>query len=196
MAVLAVAWLGTLPARQAMAYVPDNRWSVTASGATGTAGTPIKLTWSFAPDGTSIPGEGLQQSHLVFRRIVQRLDHEHRPDQRPWFTYFKQAFDRWTALGGITFTYESHDNGTSLNNLGGQLGVRGDIRIGGAFVDGPSSTLAYTWLPDSGDMVVDTGETNFYSNSSNNHRQCATRSCTRWATRSDCCTSSRRPMPC
>jgi hypothetical protein len=49
--------------------------------------------------------------------------------------------------------------------------VRGDVRIGGAFVDGPNSTLAYTWLPNSGDMVFDTGETNFYSNSSNGYRQ-------------------------
>ena len=53
----------------------------------------------------------------------------------------------------------------------GVLGMRGDVRIGGAFIDGASGTLAYTWLPNSGDVVIDTGETNFYSNSANNYRQ-------------------------
>ena len=52
---LAVLALRTVPV---VAYVPDERWAVTSSGATGASGTPITLTWSFAPDGTSIPGEG------------------------------------------------------------------------------------------------------------------------------------------
>ncbi|MEX2091296.1 MAG: matrixin family metalloprotease [Pirellulales bacterium] len=153
------------------AYVPDDRWSVTASGATGTSGTPIKLTWSFAPDNTSIPSEGASNLISYFDGLFNVSTTSSDLTQRPWFTYFQQSFDRWTALGGITFTYESHDNGTSLETSSGALGVRGDVRIGGSFVDGPSGTLAYTWLPNSGDVVVDTGETNFYSNSSNNHRQ-------------------------
>jgi hypothetical protein len=158
-------------ARTAAAYVPDERWSVTASGATGASGTPATLTWSIAPDGTSIPGEGASNLISYFDGLFNVTSGGSDLTQRPWFTYFKQSFDRWTALGGITFNYESHDNGTSLQTSSGQLGIRGDIRIGGAFIDGPSSTLAYTWLPNSGDMVVDTGETNFYGNSSNDHRQ-------------------------
>ncbi len=155
----------------AAAYVPDNRWSLTASGATGASGTPVTLTWSLAPDGTSIPGEGASNLISYFDGLFHVTSGGSDLTQRPWFTYFQQSFDRWTELGGITFNYESHDSGSSLNSASGVLGVRGDVRIGGAYVDGPSSTLAYTWLPDSGDMVVDTGETNFYSNSSNNHRQ-------------------------
>ncbi len=160
-----------LAPRGAEAYVPDDRWSVTASGATGASGTPIKLTWSFAPDGTNIPGEGASNLVSYFDGLFNVTAGGSDLTQRPWFTYFKQSFDRWTALGGITFTYESHDNGVSLQTSSGVLGVRGDVRLGGALVDGPSNTLAYTWLPNSGDMVVDTGETNFYTNSSNGYRQ-------------------------
>jgi hypothetical protein len=158
-------------ARPVAAYVPDNRWSFTASGSTGASGTPATLTWSFAPDGTSIPGEGASNLISYFDGLFNVTSGGSDLTQRPWFTYFKQSFDRWTALGGITFNYESHDTGSSLQSSSGSLGVRGDVRIGGALIDGPSGTLAYTWLPNSGDMVVDTGETTFYSNSSNNYRR-------------------------
>jgi hypothetical protein len=167
----AVLMFVVLQALPATAYVPDDRWSVTASGATGASGTPIELTWSFAPDDTSIPGEGASNLISYFDGLFNVSTTSSDLTQRHWFTYFKQSFDRWTALGGIKFTYESHDNGSSLQTSSGVLGVRGDVRIGGAFVDGASGTLAYTWLPNSGDVVVDTGETNFYSNSSNNYRQ-------------------------
>ena len=133
--------------------------------------TPVTLTWSFAPDGTNIPGEGASNLVSYFDGLFGVTSGSNDLTQRPWFAYFKQSFDRWTALGGINFVYEPNDNGSSLQTTSGALGVRGDVRIGGAFVDGPSSTLAYTWLPNSGDMVFDTGETNFYSNSSNGYRQ-------------------------
>jgi len=163
--------LVALQVRSAAAYVPDTRWSFTASGSTGASGTPATLTWSFAPNGTSIPGEGSSNLISYFDGLFHVQSGGSDLTQRPWFTYFEQSFDRWAELGGITFNYESHDSGSSLNSSSGALGVRGDIRIGGTFIDGPSNTLAYTYLPNSGDMVVDTGETNFYSNSSNNHRQ-------------------------
>lgn len=168
LAALIVAW-GM--ANAVFAYVPDDRWSVTASGATGAAGTPITLTWSFARDGTNIPGEGASNLVSYFDGLFGVTSGGSNLTQRPWFTYFKQSFDRWSELGGINFVYEPNDNGAQLQSSSGSLGVRGDVRIGGAFIDGVNGTLAYTWLPNSGDMVVDTGETNFYSNSSNNYRQ-------------------------
>ncbi|MGD9633234.1 MAG: matrixin family metalloprotease [Pirellulales bacterium] len=165
---LALAMFQSLPAA---AYVPDDRWSITASGATGGTGTPVTLTWSIAPDGTNIPGEGASNLVSYLDGLFGVTSGGSNLTTRPWFTYFQQSVDRWTQLGGITFVYESHDDGTSLQTTSGALGTRGDVRIGGAFVDGPSNTLAYTWLPNSGDMVIDTGETNFYSNSSNAYRQ-------------------------
>lgn len=154
----------------AFAYVPDDRWAITASGNTGGAGTPITLTWSFAPDGSPIPSEGASNFISYFDGLFNVTSGGSDLTQRPWFPLFQQSFDRWSQLGGITFKYEPNDSGSNLNTTAGLLGVRGDVRIGGAFVDGANGTLAYTWLPDSGDMVIDTGETGFYSNSSNNYR--------------------------
>jgi serralysin len=163
----APCWL----AGRALAYVPDDRWTTTANGATGAQGDPITLTWSLAPNGTSIPGAGSSNLISYFDGLLGAGPGGSDLTQRPWFHLFQECFDRWSQLGGITFDYEPADNGVTLNTSGGSLGVRGDVRIGGTYVDGPSGTLAYTWLPDSGDMVIDTGETTFYSNSANNYRQ-------------------------
>lgn len=88
---------------------------------------------------------------------------------QPWFHIFTDSFGRWSQLGGVNFVYESHDDGVSHPSSDGQLGVRGDIRLAGANVDGAGDVLAFTYLPPSGsDMVLDTAETSFYSNSTNN----------------------------
>jgi hypothetical protein len=163
--------LTALGANSARAYIPDTRWTVTASGSTGAQGTPITLTWSLVPDGTSIPGEGASNLVSYFDDLFNVSSTSGALAQRPWFHLFQESFARWSELGGVAFTYEPHDNGARLQTSSGVLGVRGDVRIGGAFVDGASGTLAYTWLPNSGDMVLDTGETNFYANSANNYRQ-------------------------
>jgi serralysin len=155
----------------AAAYVPSDRWSVTASGATGAAGTPITLTWSFAADDTAIPNEGPSNLISYFDGLFNVSTTSSDLTQRPWFKYFDQSFQRWSDLGGITFKYEGNDDGAPLYSSSGATDVRGDVRIGGAFVDGVNGTLAYTWLPDSGDVVVDTGETDFYSNSTGQYLQ-------------------------
>jgi hypothetical protein len=162
--------MAMLRASPASAYVPDQRWSVTSSGTTGTSGTPITLTWSFARDGTSIPGEGASNLIGYLDRIFNVTTTGGDFTQRAWFPLFEQSFQRWSELGGLTFLYEPNDSNSVLQSSAGVRGVRGDIRLGGAFIDGQNSTLAYTWLPNSGDIVVDTGETNFYSNPANNYR--------------------------
>jgi hypothetical protein len=155
----------------AAAYVPDTRWSTTANGLTGAQGRPATLTWSIVPDGTSIPNEGPSNLISYFDGLFGVTPGGNDLTSRPWYALLDQSFQRWTELGGLTFDYESHDDGSSLGGGGGVLGVRGDIRLGGAFIDGNGSTLAYTFLPEDGDMVVDTGETTFFSNSTNNYRQ-------------------------
>jgi serralysin len=168
LAVVGPWWL----AAPALGYVPGDRWTTPASGPAGTDGDPITLTWSLAPDRTPIPSS--TSSNLIFYLdgLFGAGPGGSDLTQRPWFHLFQECFDRWSQLGGITFVYEPHDSSSvALNTSGGSLGVRGDIRIGGTYVDGPSGTLAYTWLPNSGDMVIDTGETTFYSNSTNNYRQ-------------------------
>lgn len=165
---LAMALVGTCGG-MAAAYVPDERWTSTASGATGTTGDPVTLTWSLLRDAGSIPDEGTSN-------LISYLDGQFGAGAggtnfttRPWFHLFQDSFNRWSQLGGITFTYESNDSG-ALSGPAGALGTRGDIRIGGANVDGASGTLAYTYLPNDGDMVIDTGETSFFSTPTNSYR--------------------------
>lgn len=86
---------------------------------------------------------------------------------RSWFAIFQQVFDNISAHTGITYVYEPNDDGANMtqNNLpSGSLGVRGDIRIGGHYIDGDSgsNTLAYNFSPSGGDMVIDTSNASFY----------------------------------
>ena len=91
--------------------------------------------------------------------------------QRPWFTYFQQSFDRWGQLGGMTYVYEPNDDGISLSSAAGSLGVRGDVRISGNFIDGASNVLAYNFFPNNGDMVLDTGDMGFFGTATQNYRR-------------------------
>jgi serralysin len=165
---LAVAIVSTWGG-MAAAYVPDDRWTSTASGTTGTTGDPVTLTWSLLRDGGSIPDEGASNLIAYFDGQFGAGAGGTNFTTRPWFHLFQESFSRWGQLGGITFIYEPNDSG-ALSGPAGALGTRGDIRIGGANIDGASGTLAYTYLPDDGDMVFDTGETSFFASSTNNYR--------------------------
>jgi hypothetical protein len=169
-ATLAATLVLLARAAAAQAYVPDDRWGATASGPATAAGLPITLTWSLVRDGVSIPGESASN-------LIAFLDGRFGAGAggtnfaaRPWFHLFQESFDRWSQLGGITFVYEPNDSGSALSGAAGALGVRGDIRIGGANIDGTSGTLAYTYLPSNGDMVLDTAESSFFGASTNNYR--------------------------
>jgi hypothetical protein len=151
-------------------YVPDDRWTSTASGSAGDEGDPITLTWGFARDGISIPNEGSSRLISYLDGIFDVSTTAGDLSQRPWFHLFSESFARWQGLSGITFQYEPNDDNRQLESAGGVRGVRADIRIGGANIDGSSGTLAYTLLPNNGDIVFDTGETSFFSNSANNYR--------------------------
>ena len=62
--LLALVTLMVALSEQAHAYIADDRWNRTATDTnTGSQGTPITLTWSFAPDGTTIPT--LTDSNLI-----------------------------------------------------------------------------------------------------------------------------------
>lgn len=148
-------------------------------------GDPMTLTWSFLPDGApqgggftcGVPGEtaGAPSDLIAF------LDGLHGSGpgggdltQRPWFTIFQQAFDNWGAMNGVHYVYEPADDGASAGSGGapGVLGVRGDIRIGGHYIDGQSgpNVLACNYFPSNGDMIFDTGNSNFYSPNPPEHR--------------------------
>ena len=157
----------------------DGRWTNTATDGGGIPlGQAITLTWSIAPDGTNIPGfngEATAPSDLVetFRGYYNDV---HMPSDtnyvgEAWFTQIEAAMNEWSDVSGITYIYEPNDDGatfsSSTGTSSGVIGVRGDVRIGGHFIDGNSGVLAYNFFPTVGDMVIDTAD-NFYANINNN----------------------------
>ena len=142
-------------------------WYRTATDGSGLSqGDPMTLTWSVVPDGTAIPdaiGEGAGNSNL------RAFLNGHYGNQSTWLALIQQVFDRWAELSGITYVYEPNDDGARLFSYPGQLGVRGDIRLGGKTIDGNYGVLAYNYYPDNGDMVIDTNDA-FYDNKSSNSR--------------------------
>ncbi|MCG3197124.1 MAG: hypothetical protein GHCLOJNM_01608 [bacterium] len=163
----------TVRAFEALLFPPDkfrqgNRWTTTAlSGGGLSQGDPTIVTYSFAPDGTFIAsgiGEPAGNSNLfAFLNGIYG-------NPAAWQAQFHAVFQAWSELIGVTYVYEPNDDGAALFNSPGISGVRGDVRIGGKFIDGESgaNTLAYNYFPNNGDMVLDTGNPVFFGNTSGN----------------------------
>jgi len=144
-------------------FILSTRWTSTATSGSGLSqGDPTVLTYSFIPDGTNIVNEGASNLHSFM---------DLRIGSGTWEALFQTALDAWANVSGLTYIHEPNDDGFSLSGGGaaGQLGQRGDVRIGGNFIDGNSGVLAYNFFPNGGDMVIDTGDGNFYGNGSNNY---------------------------
>jgi len=157
--------------------IQNNGWSFTASGFSPSR-APAVVTWSIVPNGTTLPtgvGEPSSPSNLI--AFLDGVHHggpgPGRNDltHRAWFPLFESSFQRWSDLSGVTFVYESNDDGNPMPGFAGALGVRGDTRIGGHSIDGQTSPtiLAYAYYPNTGDIVIDTDEINRWSNSHNNY---------------------------
>ena len=163
----------------ARSFEVTDRWSRTATdGNTGSLGDPITVTWGLVADGTTISGsEGSSGSDLISFLDTQIGGDPNESDLtlRPWFFIFDDAFSRLEEVSGVSYDYESNNSSQAINftaNPRGRLGVRPDVRIGGHSIDGQSgsNTLAYNYFPDHSDMVIDTDNTSFYSNSTNSYR--------------------------
>jgi hypothetical protein len=144
---------------ESLAFRLAGRWTATATdGGNLTQGSPTTITWSIVPDGTlitaSFPTFGERDSPSDLKAFLDA----HYGNQATWLPLIRQIFDRWSALSGITYVYESHDDGAPFRISPGQKGVRGDVRISGHFITGPSGILAYNSYPDVGDMVLDTAD--------------------------------------
>lgn len=158
----------------ASAFTPAGRWTSTATQAsTGPTGSGVTLTWSIVPDGAWISTENEPSSLVAFLDGLWGSgpggsDYT----QRPWFGIVDDAFARWSELGGVRFIYEPHDDGAVVNSVPGLLGVRGDVRLSGASVDGPLGSLGHNQFPiNGGDMVVDTDDGGFLGSSAADHRR-------------------------
>ncbi len=138
-----------------------NRWLTTATDAsTGLEGDPITLSWSIVADGTTIDG-GVSVLQSVFDASF--------PDHATWVERIRDSFIRWDNRSGVSYI-EEVDDGAVHPDSAGLLGVRGDVRIGGRNIDGPSAVLAYNFYPDTGDMVLDTADVGSFANASNGYR--------------------------
>jgi hypothetical protein len=164
-----------LAAAPAYAYIANDRWERTATdGFIGPMGTPATVTWSFAPDGTTIPGAA---SNLINFLDVNFGAGAGGADltQRPWFWIFDQSLARLSALSGITYVYEPHDDAAGFSNVfslgGGVLGVRGDVRLAGKSYGPGDNTLASNFFPDYGDMMINTDQVAYLTNSASNYRR-------------------------
>ena len=161
----------TLFMGDASAYQLFERWTDTATSAGGSVGSPVTLTWGFVPEGTPIPGTGPS-------RLVQFFDEGFEVEngepglveERPWFSHYEETFDRWSQLSGVSFVYEPNDDGVSIGGAPGLLGVRPDIRIGGSILDGGGGVLGAAEFPNSGDLILDTGDYGFFMNQQDNYR--------------------------
>ena len=175
--VLPALWLAAISVT-AFGYVPSDRWTETASGTTGDTGTPVTLTWGVVDDETYIIDEGNSDLVSFMDDIFGETSSSSDVTTRSWFSVLESCFDRWEEVSGLTFEFEASDDGATVAYArqgpayvytDGILGTRADIRLSGNNIDGDYNTLAYTWLPDLGDMVIDTGETSFYNDSTDNY---------------------------
>ncbi len=144
-------------------FIINARWTNTATDGGGISrGDSITLTYSFAPDGTNIFGQGSSN-------LINFMNTRIGPGN--WEPLFHTALSEWADISGLTFVREMNDDAKQISGGGfsGQLGVRGDIRIGGVYLDGNNGVLAYNYLPNGGDMVIDTGDVGFFSSSFNNY---------------------------
>jgi hypothetical protein len=165
----------------ALRYELNDRWGGLASG-----DYPVNLTYSFPPDGTNIgnfatiangaPVQGSWvESGETTSSMFSRWDAAFGgTNGSVWKPLFRQAFDRWEELTGNRYT-EVPDDGVAWPGTDGPFNGgsgRGDIRITSALDDGSGGTLAFNFYPDTGDMLLDSGDllsTRFLS-SANNYR--------------------------
>ncbi|TWT31070.1 Matrixin [Posidoniimonas corsicana] len=153
------------------AYYSNGRWVSTATdGTTQGYGLPVTLTWSVVPDGTSLfnavggqsrPSDLIADLDDMFGHTSGGAD----LTERPWFEYVEQSFRRWGEVSGVTLVYEANDDGVThgLNINRGQLGVRGDIRLGGTTIDGPGGTYGQAGFLPNADVMLDTSDVNRFS---------------------------------
>lgn len=158
---------------QANQFLNEPKWSNVASDNLNHSnqGDAVRITWSIVPDGTLVPGDSNNTGPSDFRSWISNIyggSSTGLAEQQPWFPLIQEAFDLLQDECGITFIYEPNDDKRTMSpSSPGALGVRGDIRIGANYIDGPSDVLAFAYAPNYGDIVFDSADS-FFSNTSNN----------------------------
>jgi len=157
---------------QANQFLGTGHWSRTALDGSNNnvQGQPVTLTWSIAPDGTTVPGlSGTASSASNLRSWLSSIygTNGGAPDGEPWFFLFEEAFDAISQETGLRFVYQPTDTGSAFSSFFARgSNSRGDIRFGARTLDGNSGTLAFAFAPDYGDVVFDSADS-FYDNTGN-----------------------------
>jgi len=160
-------------------YFTGTRWT-TPHVANSTAGQPITLTWSFVPDGLTIPSTGSSDNGGVNgpSNLFSTMDTAFAAagGRATWIAQFEKIFARWSQVTGITYVRVTSggndwDNGSSWGTSGDDTNV-GDLRISMRNIDGASGSnvLAYNYYPQSGDMVIDASNIGSYATATNGYR--------------------------
>ncbi|HYE61796.1 MAG TPA: matrixin family metalloprotease [Phycisphaerales bacterium] len=164
------AFNGAMAEGQPVGFNAGGRWGATAYSPAGGAGSPTVITYSFVPDGTSLPSLSASDpagTSNLFARMRQIYGTD-----AAWQAHFHSVFTRWGQLCGITYIHEANDDGIAVGQGSvGVINVRGDVRIGGNSIDGNGNVLAFNHFPaNGGDMVLDTNDT-FFNTTTNNSRR-------------------------
>ena len=148
--------------------LPGVRWANPVGGPSPSFGDPATVTWSIVPDGTQVTNiaGGLVSSNLIAFMDGIYGGGTGPVADRPWFKLVAKTYDTWSQLSGLNFIYEPQDDGAPYQaGSRGVAGVRGDVRIGGARIDGDFGILAFNFYPNNsgnsgtdGDMVIDTAD--------------------------------------
>jgi hypothetical protein len=162
-----IDWLEMNLYRGGQDYQNNSRWP-------GSQGDPVNLSWSFCPDGMSIPngiGEGTGTNE-IFSRLDSLFSAQ--GGRATWINRFQMVMDRWQELSGINYTRvkfngNDWDDGASWSS-NGSPNARGDIRICMKPIDGGNGILAYNFFPGNGsggNMVLDRQENWASANNTN-----------------------------
>lgn len=131
-------------------------------------GAPLTLTWGFMSLGSAINGDGSFADGN--NNLQTRLDVIYGAGSQAtiWQPLFQSTFDRWSSISGLSYVFESNDDGSAASGANaGIAGTRADVRIGGKNLGGDFGVLAYNWFPNRGDMVIDTNDS-FFTNTTGN----------------------------
>eukprot|EP00005_Dracoamoeba_jomungandri_P010356 CAMPEP_0174275386 /NCGR_PEP_ID=MMETSP0439-20130205/59795_1 /TAXON_ID=0 /ORGANISM="Stereomyxa ramosa, Strain Chinc5" /LENGTH=556 /DNA_ID=CAMNT_0015367483 /DNA_START=17 /DNA_END=1687 /DNA_ORIENTATION=- len=138
----------------------SSRWSATATqGSSLTIDDPTIITYGFADDNSTINPRIVNES--TDPSFLQSFLDGIFGDISVWQPLFQEALDFWSQGTGLTFVWETADDGSPFqqaNNFPGVTGVRADIRFFGHSIDGNSGVLGYAFSPNHGDIVLDTDE--------------------------------------
>jgi hypothetical protein len=164
-------------------YQVGSRWSGSWTGPSGTGtygsqGDPITITWSFVPDGLSIPGSNGEPTSgsVLFSSLDSAFSAQ--GGRATWINRFDQIWARWSQLTGITYVRISGnvsnadaDDGASWTSSGSA--TRGQVRISSHPIDGSSGVLAYNFFPGSGtggNMVLDSNDSGNWASATSSNR--------------------------